>query len=357
MRFISVLLLICGLVACGSPGAPLPPSLNIPKPVHDLQAARKSDVVILSWTSPQQTTDGALVGKGGKVIVRRALENQPAEVVRELPLPPASKSDQGQSANFKESLAGLIASGANDFASYTVEVTNSLGKGGGISNRVVVPLAVTPPAPAGVLVRVVPEGVSITWTQSRLPQGSSQLTAKYAWRIKRRLKEAEAKAGASKPVVVAQLESGNQDSAFVDTGIEWEKQYEYWVTPVTLWQAASGEKGEVEGDDSSTVAVTARDIFPPAAPAGVQAVFSGSSQNLFIDLTWSPNTEADLAGYNVYRHTEGGQPQKINNALVKSPSFRDTAVSSGTKYFYAISAVDLRGNESKPSEETSETVP
>src|SRR5258707_15180069 len=202
MRFISVLLLICGLVACGSPGAPLPPSLNIPKPVHDLQAARKSDVVIVSWTSPQQTTDGALVGKGGKIIVRRALENQPAEVVGELPLPPASKSDQGQTANFKESLAGLIASGANDFASYSVEVTNSLGRSSGVSNRVVVALVVTPAAPAGLLARVGSEGVSITWTQSRLPQGSSQLTAKYAWRIKRRLKEAQAKAGASKPVVV-----------------------------------------------------------------------------------------------------------------------------------------------------------
>src|SRR5260221_14284236 len=105
--FGNLFVLVFLLASCGTPGRPLPPSLNIPKPVHDLQAARKSDVVILSWTSPQQTTDGALVGKGGKVIVRRALENQPAEVIRELPLPPASKSDQGQTANFKESLAGM----------------------------------------------------------------------------------------------------------------------------------------------------------------------------------------------------------------------------------------------------------
>ena len=352
-----VLLSLTLIIACGSPGAPLPPSLNIPKPVHDLQAARKGDAVMLSWASPQQTTDGALVGKGGKIIVRRAIENQPAEVIRELPLPPALKSDQGQTANFQESLAAMIASGAGDFAGYTVEVTNSLGRSAGISNRVTVPLVVTPPAPAGVLAKVVPEGVSITWIRSKPQERPSQLTAQYAWRLKRRLKEAEAKSGASKPVVVAQLESGNQDGAFVDKSIEWEKQYEYWVTPVTLWQAAGGEKGEVEGDDSSIVTVTARDIFPPAAPAGVQAVFSGSSQNLFIDLTWSPNTEADLAGYNIYRHTEGSQPQKINTALIKSPSFRDTGVGPGTKYFYTISAVDLRANESKQSEETSETVP
>jgi hypothetical protein len=289
------------------------------------------------------------------VIVRRALENHPAEVIGDLPLAPASKSDQGQTANFKESLTELINSGSNDFASYTVEVTNHLGRSAGVSNRVVVPLVITPPAPANVQAKLVPEGIGITWSQPWPPVRPSQLSAQYAWRIKRLLKEAGS--AADKPVVVAQLGTGNQGIAFVDTSIEWEKQYEYWVTPVTLWQAASGEKGEVEGDDSPAISITARDVFPPAAPTAVQAVFSGSPQNLFIDLTWSPNAEADLAGYNVYRHTEGGQPQKINNALIKSPAFRDSAVSSGTRYFYSISAVDLRGNESKQSEETSERVP
>ncbi|MBZ5524227.1 MAG: hypothetical protein LAP21_18485 [Acidobacteriia bacterium] len=339
------------IVACGSPGAPLPPSLNIPKPVHDLQAARKSDVVVLSWTSPQQTTDGALVSKPGKVIVRRAVENQPPAVIRELPLPPASRSNQGQTINFKESLAGLINSSPADFASYTVEVTNSLGRSGGISNRVVVPLVVTASAPTGMQAKLVPEGVSITWSQPWPPQRTSQLTVQYAYRIKRRLE------GAARPVVVTQIGSGIQEVAFVDTGIEWEKEYQYWITPVTLWQAPTGEKGEVEGDDSNVVSVTARDVFPPAAPAGVQAVFSGSAQNLFIDLTWSPNAEADLAGYNVYRHTEGGQPQKINSGLIKGPSFRDMTVSPGTKYFYSVTAIDLRSNESGRSEETNETIP
>ena len=351
MRFLSVLLLICGLAGCGAPGAPLPPSLNIPKPVVDLQAARKSDVVVLTWTSPQQTTDGALVSKPGKVIVRRAVESQPPVVIRELPLPPASKSDQGQTVNFKESLADLINSGSAGFASYTVEATNSLGRSGGISNRVVVPLVATAAAPASVQVKLVPEGVSVTWSQPWPPQRQPPLTVQYAWRIKRRLE------GAAKPVIVAQMSAGNQEVAFLDTGIEWEKQYQYWVTPVTLWQSAGSEKGEVEGDDSTVVSVAARDVFPPATPAGIQAVFSGSAQNLFIDLTWSPNAETDLAGYNVYRHAEGAQPQKINTDLIKSPSFRDNAVSSGKKFFYSVTAVDLRGNESSQSEETSETVP
>ena len=58
----------------------------------------------------------------------------------------------------------------------------------------------------------------------------------------------------------------------------------------------------------SPVEVFTRDIYPPAQPGGLQAVFSSVGQKPFIDLTWAPNMESDLAGYNVYRWVEGGQP-------------------------------------------------
>jgi fibronectin type 3 domain-containing protein len=76
-----------------------------------------------------------------------------------------------------------------------------------------------------------------------------------------------------------------------------------------------------------------------------------------VDLIWAPDTDADLAGYNIYRHEEGAQPVKINSDLVKTPAFRDTTVLGAKKYFYSVTAVDLRGNESGHSEEASETVP
>jgi fibronectin type 3 domain-containing protein len=76
-----------------------------------------------------------------------------------------------------------------------------------------------------------------------------------------------------------------------------------------------------------------------------------------VDLIWAPNTDADLAGYNIYRHEQGGQPMKINSEPVKTPVFRDATAVGGKKYFYSITAVDLRGNESARSEEASETVP
>jgi fibronectin type 3 domain-containing protein len=120
---------------------------------------------------------------------------------------------------------------------------------------------------------------------------------------------------------------------------------------------------QVEGDDTPPVRIIAHDVFPPAVPAGLQAAYSGEGQKPFIDLIWAPVTTADLAGYNVYRsEIETGssasqQMVKLNSGLVKSPSYRDSAVTSGKTYTYSVSAVDVRGNESQRSETTSEPVP
>src|SRR5262249_40342193 len=114
---------------------------------------------------------------------------------------------------------------------------------------------------------------------------------------------------------------------------------------------------EIDGDDTASIEVITHDVFPPAVPAGLQAVFSGEGQSSFIDLVWTPDTDSDLAGYDVYRHEDGTEPMKLNTELVKTPAYRDKAVASGRQYFYVVSAVDVRGNESARSEEASEKVP
>jgi hypothetical protein len=352
MRFLTVLmcLLAIGAIGCGTPGAPLPPSLGIPKPVGDLRAVRKGAIVTLSWSAPSGTTDGELVRKPGTMRLSRTI-GATSNVVAEAPLEPALEQDQAPAPSAQDSLTGLLEAGPTpDFAVYSVVTTSNSGKTTGPGNQVSVPLVATLPAPQHVQATAVPLGVSVTWDQAWPPQDLSHLSAQYAYRIMRRQE------GAKEPVVVAQANAGNQAMAYVDTAIEWQKHYEYWITPVTLWQGA-GKKGEVEGDDSPVVSVFANDVFPPAAPSGLQAVFSGMAQQPFIDLTWTPNTEPDLAGYNVYRHAPNEVPVKINADLVKTPSFRDANVKAGTKYCYSVSAVDLRGNESAKSVETSEAVP
>jgi hypothetical protein len=351
-----VCLFIVGLSGCGTPGAPLPPSLGIPKPPTDLKAVRKGDRVTLTWTTPEETTDGELMRKPGKMVVTRLLppRNDAAAgmstmTVAVLALPPALKDSQAARAVAEDSLADWV-NRSNDFVAYKVQARSGSGKSAGDSNLVTVPLVPVPATPQHVKADAAPQGIVLTWDQSWPPQNNTKLSARYAYRIFRR------EEGSKAAKVVNEANMSTEAMAFADTTIEWQKHYEYWITPVTFWQDG-GSKGEIDGEDSPVVSVFANDVFPPAVPAGLQAVFSGTPQQPFIDLTWTPNTDADLAGYNVYRRVGSEEPVKINAELVKTPAFQDAHVQVGTRYFYSVSAVDLRANESAKSAESAETVP
>jgi hypothetical protein len=156
--------------------------------------------------------------------------------------------------------------------------------------------------------------------------------------------------------LIGEVSIGGQ-ATFTDSQIEWEKTYEYRAETVTIAREPDGSEAQVEGDDTPDLKAFAHDVFPSAVPAGLQAVYSGPGQQPFIDLVWAPVTDPDLAGYNVYRHEEGSAPVKLTSEPVRMPAYRDTEISSGKRYFYSVTSVDLRGNESAKSEEASESVP
>ncbi|HMC31738.1 MAG TPA: fibronectin type III domain-containing protein [Candidatus Angelobacter sp.] len=369
MRFsitIIILLALMPSLGCGVPGAPQPPSTGIPKFVGDLKALRKGDTVTLTWTTPTETSDGELIRKPGTMLVRRALIATPEaepnfQTISELPLAPTLKDDRGAEATARDSLAELLRStparpgspgsgGSAEYAVYSVMAQSRSGKSFGLPNRVSVPLVLTLPAPPKVQLEPIPAGIRVGWEQAWPPAGESRLGAQYVWRILRKQE------GAADAVMLRQLPAGHEAMVFVDAGIEWEKNYQYWIVPVTLWRDGS-RHGEVEGDDSPMASIFAHDSFPPATPSGVQAVYSAAPERSFIDITWTPNIDPDLAGYNVYRRMAKEAPVRINSELVKTPRFADPGVQPGIKYFYSVAAVDLRGNESGRSEETSEAVP
>src|SRR5215216_64077 len=96
------------------------------------------------------------------------------------------------------------------------------------------------------------------------------------------------------------------------------------------------------------------DTTPPAAPTNLGASALGQTVNL----TWTPNSEPDLAGYNVYRSTSPSVPltSAMNGAtLVASPSYTDSGLSYGTPYYYVVTAVDTSNNQSAAPNEVSIT--
>jgi len=70
-----------------------------------------------------------------------------------------------------------------------------------------------------------------------------------------------------------------------------------------------------------------------------------------VDLSWDANTEADLAGYVVYRQDLAAQTQlRVNAQLLQAPAFPDEGLQAGHSYVYSVSAVDQSGNESRRGE-------
>ena len=336
------------------------PSLQIALPVEDLTATRAGKQVELDWTIARKNTDHTLVKHNPSVRICRHAGNalmSTCTVVAEVPpvRPQAPSKQKGQQQqpppvrmHYVDTLPPQL--GQEEpagFVTYAVEEMNAHGRSAGLSNQVVIPVAPTISAPSEVAAAVSGEGVHISWIGPAPPSPPPGLT--YRYQVERKPVSAPSYIG------VGDVEPSARGS-YLDKTFEWEKKYEYRITTLTLVHA-QGMNATVGGENSKPVEVFTRDIYPPAQPVGLQAVFSSVGQKPFIDLTWAPNMESDLAGYNVFRRVAGGTPEKLNQQLVQVSSFRDEHVDSGKKYFYFVIAVDLRGNQSPHSAEANETVP
>ena len=356
LRLLAISAFCALLSGCAQTGPPLPPSLELPKPPSDLRAVRKGNRVTLSWSVPTRTTDRQTVRSLGPTRICRSLDAEATECgvpVGELPSPPSAQpsgSTQAQSQVFTDTLPGSIHQGnPTGDVTYAVEVLNLDNRSAGLSNRVTIPAMPTLPPPADFRAELTASGVAFNWTAAL--ETVPHTGIEYHYRIYRRDENS------GKDTIVGESSVTEPASALSpDVAFEWEKTYLYRITSLST-KLVNGGDVQVEGDDSPSIRIIAHDVFPPAVPSGVQAVYSGEGQKLFVDLIWGPVTDADLAGYNIYRREEGGSPAKLNAEIVKSPAYRDPAVVSGKVYLYSVAAVDVRSNESARSDEASESVP
>jgi hypothetical protein len=342
------------LLACATLGPPKPPSLDLPKPPADLRATRKGDKVTLTWTVPAMTTDRQAARSLGPTRICRSVEpkfEQCGTPAGEAARPARTAIAKKTTASYADVLpSALQGENSSAFISYAVEVLNADGRGAGLSNQVRVPSVEALPPPKDFTAHVTGQGVVLNWMGVSPSTTGSVL--RFVYRVYRRLEDTQ------QQFLVGEVPAGtDQVFSLTDSSIEWEKTFEYHGEAVTIISSAGQPEAQVEGDDSPEVKVFADDVFPPAVPSGLQAVFSGPGQQSFIDLIWAPVTDVDLDGYYIYRHEEGAPPVKLNIQPVKTPAYRDTSVAAGKNYLYSVSAVDVRGNESARSEEAGERVP
>jgi hypothetical protein len=347
-----LLLLSIGVLAgCGMPSPPLAPTLKLPAPVKDLGATRSGTTVRLAWTMPRRTTDNiSLVGKM-PVYVWRTTANRNRDLVGDFSLEP------GGTGEFADVLPPELQSGSPLALYYTVELLNHTGHSAGLSNLAYSAAGAAPPAVTELSAQLASDGVQLHWEEAGIGTATAEL------RIHRRLLDAppakttSPQVNGQEPAAITLLvtpDDAKDHGAALDASVVFGRHYQYWVERV-LQTKVDGHSVEILSAPSNTVDVQTKDIFPPKAPQQLAAVATRG----VVDLSWSANTEPDLAGYIVYRCETGGKPERVSPADVPliAPTFRDTSTEPGVTYRYSVSAVDNSGNESPRSAEAEETVP
>lgn len=354
----SLALTLLLLAGCGQTGAPLPPSLQLPETVADLSASRVADKVELRWTMPRRTTDKLLLKGPQPVRICRHVADGPCVAVADVTFAP------DKSVVYEDALPRDLASGGPRLLAYSVDVLSRRGRSAGASNFAYTAAGLAPAPFMNARAQVEAGGVVVQWQPASLSGDAN------AVRIERTLLSVPAKAenpsksplgSSSEPIVKNQrlavhLPARTDPGQVLDPDAEFDQRYSYRITRVET-VSLGGKSIELEGPPSPAIVVDTKDLFPPAAPAGLAAV--ADPRESAIDLSWAPNTETDLAGYAVYRRDANGKPKRISDPSkpLDSPAFRDSTAPPGRAYAYFVTAIDRDGNESKPSPEATETLP
>ena len=330
----------------------MPPSLKVPQAVTNLSAVRTGGEVNLTWTMPRRTTDKLLLKEAMHVKVCRAESHEATCVLAgQLTLMP------GTEASFHETLPAAQATGRPRALSYFVEVENERGRAAGPSNMAHVVAGSAPPPVTELRADVRKGGVALHWTALPGEDAPVRLQRKLLTAPKARTKRdplGPAEEPAEQNLLVSEHASVGQA---LDKGSRFGETYEYRAQRVARVSIGS-ETLELAGGWSDPVRVAVQDVFPPDAPEGLAAVAAAPETGAAIDLNWQPNTEADLAGYVVYRREADRAWQRVSpEKLLTVPAFHDTSVQAGHSYRYAVTAVDQGGHESQRSAEAEETVP
>ncbi|MHB1936647.1 MAG: fibronectin type III domain-containing protein [Acidobacteriaceae bacterium] len=386
-------LLPVSLVGCGMEAAPQPPSLQLPKPIQDLIADRTGNQVHLAWSTPKENTDHLkLQGMVRLRLCRQLQAASPCETIATISAVP------DKPAQYTDALPPSLTAGPARAIAYRIFGINKRGKTAGPSNVATVLAGAAPPQVRNLSAQVVERGVVLRWQPGEdLPPGTSiQIDRKSAPLKPRnglngpptrptRAKNFNPLPRSTEPVQqklrVSLVPADKEHAATpprrseIDPGIaldrsaQFGREYSYTASRV-IQQQVGKQTLQIANTPSAAVQVTTRDTFPPAAPSGLVAVPVSAAMNngkAEVDLSWSANTEPDLAQYRVYRSdvTANGPMRRIGpdsasgsqTEDIVAPAFRDAQVQAGHTYLYTVTAVDASGNESHQSAEVSVTVP
>jgi hypothetical protein len=382
--------LIAFVSGCASPGPAQPPSLNLPEAVKDLTAERVGGEVRLHWSTPEKTTDHfAVKGSMTAELCRITVSAAPSPVctpVKRMPVQPGVTKAV-------DTLPPALTTDPPALLAYRVQILNSHSHSAGPSPEAfaaagtgpspVEQLRATPTRDGAMLewqlkdtnavveldrLPVAPDGTVVEPAPPKAAKSSSKLTIKN--QADKPKPQKPPTASPPKPlqmtpptpteVKLRTPVQATDPGGTIDHTAQMDETYRYTaqrVRSVTL----NGHTLELRSFASPSVTVVMRNTFPPHAPSGLEAVPGGATAaDRSIDLSWTPNTDPDLAGYIVYRQeidskgVAAGTATRLNPTPVVGPAYRDQTAVAGRRYAYRVTAVDTAGNESAPSDAVQE---
>ncbi len=308
----------------------MPPLLNLPARTTDLAVQQRGAELVLRWTAPGRTTEGFPIGDLERVVVlgrevegdsvdARSFESGAHEIL---------VLEQPAAGERIERRLALPAAPGKRFG-LAIKNYNRRRRSEGLSNVVIVEIAAALAAPRSLNLIPLAGAIRLEWPPVPGAQG---------YRIYRATTEQREFALLAEP----------EKPPFDDPNFTWNQPYTYFVR--SYLKIATGA---AESPDSPTAAILPKDTFPPTPPSELRMVVSETA----VELSWNLSPEPDTAGYNVYRRDASGQTARINTELQTAPAFSDKQVQRQQHYFYSVSAVDDKGNESAPSAPIEVTIP
>lgn len=362
----------CALAAgCAAPGEPVARHPTVPAPVTDLTARQSGNSLDLRFTLPARSLDRTALAEHPAIEIYRVRlgpgtvpdKKAPWRLAYEIPSEQVDRYLAGERVEFHDPLAADdVAGPAGSSIAYKVRTREVETRESGDSNVVSVRAYPPPEPPQGVTGTVREKAIEISWTAPpAAPNGQSPRS----YRVYREELESPAQGGQqdrrsaanrSSKAPFAQI-GETAETHFEDRNFEFGRTYVYGVRSVAQYGTEAVESDQPQ---SSMATVTTSDVFPPAAPTGLEAASipaTGQTPS-YVELSWAISAEADLAGYHVYRSEDENSPgERVSTEMLPSPAFRDMSVQSGRRYFYQVTALDRAGNESPRSSATAVDVP
>ncbi len=335
--------LLVALAACGRKTPPVTPASPRPEAVHEVKAVTRGSDAFLSWAVPTKNVEGKDMSPTelkGFLVLRAEVDREKkrpryktaAEIDLERPAP----------AELKNGRVFWTDHGLRYGLVYSYRV-RAVSVRGGIS-------AVSEEVRAAPLLSL----ASSKTLTTEGGDGSIQLT----WGSVTSRTDGSTYGGFVGYNVYRGTEPGRYDdlplnkepvrkNGYKDTSTANNVTYYYMVravdSPALPW---------TESLDSPEASAVSRKRTPPEAPMGLTVV-PGVGR---IFLTWNENKERDVAGYHVYRSAKSGKDfERLTDKPVNRTTFSDETMKPGVPYYYAVTAVDQSGNESKMSKEQKAT--